>query len=72
MLGNKLREGGKTMATSTFERKIEITDPESIKKLTNVMAMDVPKKPLSEHPYTDADRKKSEDLLKRCLLRSHR
>lgn len=58
------------MATSTFERKIEITDPESIKKLLAVMAEEAPKMPLSEHPYTAAERERSEKLLELCLSRS--
>ena len=57
------------MATSTFERKIEITDPEAIKRLIEVMAKEPPEKPLSEHPYTSAERERSEQLLKRFLSR---
>lgn len=60
------------MATNTFERKIELVNPESIAKLMSVMAKEAPKKPLSEHPYTDAERERSERLLKQCLLRSRR
>ena len=58
------------MATSTFDRKIEISDPESVKKLLAVMADDSPARPISTTPYTDAERKRSEGLLKRCLSRS--
>lgn len=60
------------MATSTFERKIEITDIESIKKLVRIMTELTPSKPISEHPYTDADRERSELLLKQCLSHSKR
>lgn len=60
------------MATSTFERKIEITEPESIRKLMAVMAKDASKKPLSDHPYTEAERERSVRLLKQCLSRSRR
>ena len=60
------------MATSTFERKIEIKDPASIEKLIRVMASDAPKKPLSTHPYTSAERERSDTLLKECLSRSRR
>ena len=60
------------MATCTFERKIEISDPESIKKLLNVMNGEAPRRPLSENPYTAAERERSDSLLKQCLLRSHR
>ncbi len=62
----------KFMATSTFERKIEISDPESLKKLATVMAVDVPKKPLSDHPFSDTERDRSETLLKQFLSRSSR
>ena len=61
-----------TMATSTFERKIEITEPESIKKLIAIMTKETPSKPLSKHPYSEADRERSERLLKQCLSRSRR
>lgn len=58
------------MATSTFDRKIEITDPEAVKKLYTIMMADVPDKPLSEHPYTEEDRERSVRLLRQCLSRS--
>lgn len=60
------------MATSTFERKIEISDPESVKKLFAVMAKDTSQKPISEHPYTVVERERSDQLLKQCLSRSRR
>lgn len=58
------------MATSTFDRKIEIQDVESLKKLIDVMNADAPQKPLSQHPFSDAERERSERLLKQCLSRS--
>ena len=57
------------MATSTFERKIELTDPESVKKLLAVLAADAPKEKLSEHPFTDTERNRSEKLLKQWVER---
>lgn len=36
------------MATSTFERKIIINNPESLKHLEKVMADQTPKKPIFE------------------------
>ena len=36
------------MATSTFERKIIINNPESLKRLEKVMADQTPKKPIFE------------------------
>lgn len=61
-----------TMATSTFERKIVISNPESLQRLERVMADQTPKKPISEHPFSSEDRKRGEALLKRCQLRSPR
>ncbi len=58
------------MATSTFERKIEITDPKSVKKLISVMEKDAPTKSLSDHPYTQEERERSVSLLRKCLSRS--
>lgn len=60
------------MATSTFERKIIINNPESLKRLEKVMADQTPKKPISAHPFSSEDRKRGEALLKRCQLHSHR
>ena len=65
-------EGGKIeMATSTFERKIEISNVEDVKRLIQVISSDAPKKPLSTNPYGSEERKRSESLLKQCLSRSN-
>lgn len=58
------------MATSTFERRIELTDPESVRKLIDIMNAEPPVNPLSEHPYSEEDRRRGEDLLRKCLSRS--
>lgn len=58
------------MATNTFERKIELRDVESIKKLMEVMNEDSPKMPLIKNPFSNEERKRSENLLNRSLLRS--
>jgi hypothetical protein len=63
-------KGERIMATNTFERKIEINDPEAIKKIMDVMEREVPKKPLSTHPYASEERERSERLLRQCLSRS--
>lgn len=60
------------MATNTFERKIELSDPGSVKKLYTVITKETSPKPLSSHPYTTAERERSEQLLKQCLSRSRR
>ncbi len=57
------------MATSTFDREIVITDPASVEKFYRILNS-APKKPISKHPYSDEDRKKSEELLKIYLSRS--
>ena len=58
------------MATSTFDRRIEITNSESVKKLLTIMAKEPPKDPISRHPYTEVEREKSNRLIRRCLMRS--
>ena len=58
------------MATNTFERKIELTDPKSIQKLMEVMEREAPKTPFSDHPYTTQERERSLRLFRQCLSRS--
>lgn len=55
------------MATSTFDRKIEISDMESLKRLVKVMECDSPQH-ISCYPFSDDDRKKGEELLDQWLL----
>ena len=57
------------MATSTFDRKIELNTTESVKKLMEVMQEDAPVKPLSQHPFSTVERERSERLLKQFLSR---
>lgn len=58
------------MATSTFERKIEIKDPEYVQKLFTMMEDDRPVIALSDHPYTEQERERSVELFKQFLSRS--
>lgn len=58
------------MATSTFDRKIVIADPESVAKLLELIADDAPKKTFSRHPYIAIERESSEELLRLCLSHS--
>lgn len=55
------------MATSTFDRKIEITDMDSLRKLVQVMNAEPPK-PISQHPFSENDRRRGEQLLDHWLL----
>lgn len=58
------------MATSTFERKIEISSPESLEKLAKILSDTSQHKPISAAPYSKADRDRGEQLLKQFLSRS--
>ena len=60
------------MPTSTFDRKIEIKDPEFAEKLLTIMEDESPLKPISERPYTDEERERSVKLLRQCLARSEK
>lgn len=57
------------MATNTFERKIELRDYTSVKKLFNVITSN-DTKPFAVQSFSDAQRKRSEELLNQSLLRS--
>lgn len=57
------------MATNSFDRKIEIADIDSLKKLLTVMNTESPQ-PISQHPFSDDDRRKGELLLDQWLLHS--
>lgn len=58
------------MATSTFERKIEVRDAESVKKLFCAMDIDKPVGTISARPYTKDERERGILLLRQCLSRS--
>lgn len=60
------------MATSSFERKIEIKSPEAVMRLLDIMSDDTPRKPISRRPFSQEERERSEALLKQCKLRSLR
>jgi len=58
------------MATFTFDRPIVIKDEESRKKLERVLNSDKPAKKLAKPVFSDAQRKKSEQLLAQYYFRS--
>lgn len=60
------------MATSTFERKIEIKSPEAIARLTRIMSDETPGNPISRRPFSQDERDRSEKLLRQCKLHSPR
>ncbi len=55
------------MATSTFDRELELTNLESVIKL---LTLEPATEPLSKHPITDGEIKRGEELLRQCLERS--
>lgn len=58
------------MAASTFDRDIAIKNPASVKKFYRILNSDAPKKPISKHPYSESERKKSEELLEKYVSHS--
>lgn len=60
------------MATFTFDRPIVIRDEESRKRLEEVLNSDKPARKLSKPIFSDAERKKSEQLLAQYYSRSGR
>lgn len=57
------------MPTSTFDRNITLTDPASVKKFYRILNAEAPKKPISQHPYSESERRESEAMLKAYLKR---
>mgnify|MGYP004691669713 FL=1 len=58
------------MPTNTFDRPIILDDPESIKKLLDIMESDAPKSTTPRHRTTDEGQKRGEELFRRCVERS--
>lgn len=65
-------KGGVAMATSSFERKIVISDAASKEKLTQFLESDAPARKLTKPLYSGVERERSEKLLAQCLSRSKR
>ncbi|MEF9895527.1 MAG: hypothetical protein RR843_07100 [Clostridia bacterium] len=57
------------MATSTFERKIVISDTASQKRLMRVLNSNAPAKPLAKPPFSAAERNRSERRLTQYFSR---
>lgn len=58
------------MSTNTFDRRIAITESKDVERLLDIMQEETPIRPLSEHPYAQEERQRSEALLDGCLRRS--
>ena len=58
------------MPTNTFDRPIIVNDPESVKKLLDIMESDAPKNPMPRHSTTDEELKRGEELFRKCVERS--
>lgn len=58
------------MAASTFERRIVISNKEALQRLERIANEQTSKEPISKHPFSAEDRKRGEELLERCKLRS--
>jgi hypothetical protein len=57
------------MATNTFDRKLEITDEEYIRRLFEIVSSDTPVTPLSQHPISREEIKRNEERLVQYLSR---
>ncbi len=58
------------MPTNTFDRPIILDDPESVKKLLDIMESDVSRDSKPRHHITDEEQKRSEELFRKCVERS--
>lgn len=57
------------MAANTFDRKLEITDEESIRRLFEIVSSDTPVTSLSQHPIFREEIKRNEKRLAQYLSR---
>lgn len=55
------------MATSSFDRKLEVLDAESREKLMRFLESDKPVKPITRPLFSATERDRGEKLLARCL-----
>ena len=60
------------MATSTFERRIVISEAEAQQKLKEILESEAPARKLSKPSFSGAERERSEELLRRYLSHSKR
>lgn len=60
------------MATSTFEREIEITNPDAVERLEKLMSDETPGYPVCRRPFAREEQEWAEAALRRCPLRSPR
>lgn len=58
------------MPTNTFDRPIILDDPESVKKLLDIMESDVPESITPRHCSTDEELRRGEELFRKCVERS--
>ncbi len=60
------------MATSTFDKRMIVTNPESVEKLYQILTSEKRDKPINKELFSPSERVRSEQILTRCLSRSKR
>ena len=60
------------MATSTFDKLFIVTDPKDQQRIWDVIYSDEPAAPINCPPYTDADRKETENFLRQHFFTNKR
>ena len=58
------------MATATFDRTFVVEDLEDQERLLKLLNSDSPQMVHAKPPYSQEERKRSEELLRQCLSRS--
>ena len=58
------------MPTNTFDRPIVLSDPESVKKILDIMESDAPESITPRRCTTDEELRRSEELFRKCVERS--
>jgi len=60
------------MATSTFDKRMIVTNPKSRERLYKILASEKRDKPINKELFSPSERVRSEQILTRCLSRSKR
>ncbi len=60
------------MATSTFDKRMIVTNPKSVEKVYKILTSENRDKPINKELFSPAERVRSEQVLTRCLSHSKR
>ena len=60
------------MATSTFDKRMTVTNPKSVEKIYQILTSEKKDKPINKELFSPSERVRSEQILAQCLSHSKR